>query len=312
MRVIDAAGVNGALDYPVLVEQLRQAFRSDIAAPLRHHHTIPTLGDQPGTLLIMPAWQLGRYVGVKIVTVFADNAAKGNLPTVQGTYMLYSAKTGEPAALIDGTALTVRRTACASALAARYLAREDASRLLMVGTGALAPHLIMAHAAVRPITEVLIWGRDRARAKRLARRLPRRQFKASWTDDLPAAARGAHVISCATRSMDPVIRGEWLSPGAHLDLVGGFTPDMREADDRAIERARVFVDTRAGALSEAGDIVQPIDAGLLREDDIAGDLFDLTRGQRAGRRFYNQITLFKSVGSALEDLAAAMLAFRLT
>jgi ornithine cyclodeaminase len=312
MRVIDAAGVSAALDYTPLVEALRQAFRAPITAPLRHHHEIPTFGDHPGTLLLMPAWEPGRYLGVKTLTSFPDNAVKGDLPAIQATYLLMSAKTGQTVALIDGTALTLRRTACASALAARYLAREDASRLLMVGTGALAPHLILAHATVRPIRDVLIWGRSSAKAKRLAKRLNRKGLSVSWTEDLPAAVRGAHVISCATRSADPLIEGRWLSRGSHLDLVGGYTPQMREADDEAVKRARVFVDTRDGALAEAGDIIQPIERGVLREDDIAGDLFELTRGERAGRRFYDQITLFKSVGTALEDLAAATLAFRLT
>jgi ornithine cyclodeaminase len=172
----------------------------------------------------------------------------------------------------------------------------------------LAPYLIMAHASVRPICNVLIWGRSPDKAARLAKRLDRPDFRVAATDDLEAAARGAHVISCATLSKDPLVRGDWLQPGQHLDLVGAFRPDMRESDDTAIRRARVFVDTRDGALAEAGDIVQPIESGVLDPDDVAGDLFDLTRGERAGRRFYDQITLFKSVGTALEDLAAAELA----
>ena len=180
----------------------------------------------------------------------------------------------------------------------------------MVGTGTLAPHLIRAHAAVRPICNVLVWGRDPAKAARLAKKLDRTDFKVAATDDLEGAVRGAEIVSCATMSRDPLVAGDWIQPGTHIDLVGGFTPDMREVDDAAIGKARVFVDTRAGALAEAGDIVQPLASGVLQEDDIAGDLFDLTRGDRAGRRFYDQITLFKSVGTALEDLAAAQLAIQ--
>jgi len=239
--------------------------------------------------------------------VFPDNA-KASLPSVMGAYILMDGKSGKPLALIDGPSLTLRRTAAASALAARYLAREDCERLLMVGTGALAPHLILAHAAVRPICNVLIWGRDADKARKLAKRLDRPDFRVAATTDLESAARGAEIISCATMSRDPLIPGEWLQPGVHLDLVGGFTPEMRETDDAAVAKARVFVDTREGAMSEAGDIVQPLESGVIGEDDIAGDLFDLTRGKRAGRRFYDQITLFKSVGTALEDLAAAKLA----
>jgi ornithine cyclodeaminase len=259
----------------------------------------------------MPAWQVGRYAGVKIVSVFPDNPEKG-LPSVQGAYLLLDARTGSPRALIDGPGLTTRRTAAASALAASYLAREDASRLLMVGTGAMAPRLILAHAAIRPIKDVEIWGRSPDKARRLAKSLTRRGFRVTATQDLEAATRQAHVISCATLAHEPLIKGDWLSPGSHLDLVGGFTPQMREADDEAVRRARIFVDTRDGALAEAGDIIQPLDSGVISDGDIAGDLYDLARGTRAGRRFYDQITLFKSVGSALEDLAAAQLAFEVT
>ncbi len=306
MRVISAAEVEAALDYPSLVERLRQAFRREISVPLRHHHEIEMPGAGTATLLLMPAWQAGRHIGVKMVTVFPDNSAQ-SLPAVMGIYVLLDGKTGSPRALIDGPKLTVKRTAAASALASGYLSRPDAERLLMVGTGALAPELIMAHAAVRPICNVLIWGRHPEKAERLAKRLTRRDFRVDWTDDLEAAARGAHIISCATLASEPLIRGAWLQPGQHLDLVGAFRPDMRETDDAVMQRARVFVDTRAGATQEGGDIVQAIAAGVLSPDDIAGDLFEMTRGERSGRRYYDQITVFKSVGTAIEDLAAAQL-----
>ncbi len=307
MRILGPSEVVSALDFPPLIEALRQMFRAEAEMPVRHHHSIPVPGGAGGTLLLMPAWQAGRHIGVKMVTVFPDNA-RAALPSVMGAYLLLDGKTGEPLALLDGPALTARRTAAASALAASYLARPDCERLLMVGTGALAPHLIEAHASVRPIVNVLIWGRNPEKAAKLAHRLNRRNLKVAATTDLANAVRGAHVVCCATLSTEPLIEGHWLPLGVHLDLVGGFRPDMREADDECIRRARVFVDTRAGALKEAGDIVQPLRAGVLREDDIAGDLFDLARGSRAGRRYHDQITLFKSVGTAIEDLAAAQLA----
>ncbi len=307
MRILSAADVEGALDWDSLVERLRRAFRRGAEVPVRHHHDIANPGGPEGTLLLMPAWQAGLHIGIKVVTIFPDNDARG-LPSVMGAYLLLDGKTGAPIALIDGPMLTVKRTAAASALASSYLSRPDCERFLMIGTGSLAPYLIMAHASVRPICNVLIWGRSPDKAARLAKRLDRPDFRVAATADLEAAVRGAHVISCATLSKDPLVRGDWLQPGQHLDLVGAFRPDMRESDDTAIRRARVFVDTRDGALAEAGDIVQPIESGLLDRDDVAGDLFDLTRGERAGRRFYDQITLFKSVGTALEDLAAAELA----
>jgi ornithine cyclodeaminase len=308
MRIIGATEVHAALDFVSLVESLRQMFRSGCTVPVRHHHGVEVPGAPEATLLLMPAWQSGQHIGVKMVTVFPSNAER-SLPSVMGIYVLLDGKTGEPLALIDGPALTLRRTAAASALAASYLARADCERLLVIGTGALAPHLVEAHASVRPIRNVLVWGRNQEKAAKLAHRLDRRTMKVAATDDLAAAVRGAHIITCATLSTAPLVLGQWLPLGVHLDLVGGFTPQMREADDEAVRRARVFVDTRAGALKEAGDIVQPIAGGVLSEDDVAGDLFELCRGVKAGRRYHDQITLFKSVGTALEDLAAAQLAF---
>jgi ornithine cyclodeaminase len=311
MRIIAASEVEAALDYPSLVERLRQAFRRDIQVPVRHHHDVEVSGGSTATLLLMPAWQTDRHIGVKMVTVFPDNGQQG-LPAIMGIYVLIDGKNGSPLALIDGPTLTVKRTAGASALASSYLSRPDAERLLMVGTGALAPQLIVAHAAVRPICNVLIWGRNPEKAQRLAKRMNRRDFRVDWTDNLEEAARGAHIISCATLSKEPLVRGEWLQPGQHVDLVGAFRPDMRETDDSAMQRARVFVDTRAGATKEGGDIVQAVESGALSLDDIAGDLFEITRGERSGRRYYDQITLFKSVGTAVEDLAAAQLVFERT
>jgi ornithine cyclodeaminase len=218
--------------------------------------------------------------------------------------------TGEPLAVIDGRALTLWRTAAASALASSYLARKDASRLLMVGAGALAPYLIEAHTSVRPIAEVLVWNHNPSRAQALAAQLSGRAYSVRAIADLDAGVQGADVISCATLSSTPLVKGAWLQAGAHLDLVGAFTPAMRESDDEAVRRATVYVDTRAGALLEAGDIVQPLAAGVIEPDGIAGDLFDLCRGDAARRTSAHQVTVFKSVGTALEDLAAAALAYK--
>ena len=221
-----------------------------------------------------------------------------------------SGASGEPFAIIDGQTLTAWRTAAASALAATFLARDDASHLVMVGAGALAPHLIRAHASVRPITRVTLWNRNRGKAEELAVRLASDRLDISVTDDLATAAPSADIISCATLARDPLVLGEWLKPGAHVDLVGGFAPTMREADDEAVRRASVYVDTRAGACKEAGDIVVPMQRGIIKDRDIRGDLFDLCRKQASGRHSRTEITLFKSVGSPIEDLAAAMLLWK--
>jgi len=304
--IVDAAAVARRLDFPSLVDALDAGFRAGCEVPLRHHHPIPQPDGSDAMLLLMPAWRTGGAVGVKIATVYSGNGAHG-LPAVLASYLLLDGRTGAPRAVIDGRMLTLRRTAAASALAARYLARPDAARLVMVGTGALAPHLVRAHAAMRPIREVLVWGRDPAKAEAMVAGLVGEPFTARVAGDLAEAVAGADVVSCATLARSPLVRGAWLSPGTHLDLVGGFTPDMREADDEAVARARVYVDTRAGALHEAGDIVQPLRSGVLAEDAVQGDLHDLSRGTAPGRRTEGEITLFKSVGTALEDLVAAEL-----
>lgn len=304
MRIFEASAVENALETRELVEALRRGFRGSVTTPPRHHHKINVPGAPEAMLLLMPAWIEGRYVGVKIVSVFPGNAEK-KLDSVQGSYVLLSGQTGQPLASIDGRMLTLRRTACASALAASYLARNDAERLLMIGTGALAPHLILAHAAMRPIREVLVWGRDGAKATALAQRLDGRVLKVRATTDLEGAVGGADVISCATLSKAPLIQGAWLKPGQHIDLVGSYAPDMREADDETIRRSRVYVDTET-ALKESGDLAQPLASGVLTPQQIAGNLAELAQGRVAGRSFHNQITLFKSTGTALEDLAAAV------
>jgi len=307
MRTVSGDDIARVLTYAGLVEALRDAFRSDIVVPVRHHYALP----QPsadGTLLVMPAWTASPgFVGCKIVTVCPDNLAV-DVPSVQGTYLLMSGTTGEPLAVMDGGTLTAWRTGAASALAASYLARSDASHLLMVGAGALGIHLVRAHAAVRPVRRVTLWNRTRARAGRLAAALAPDGFAVSVTDDLEAAVREADVISCATLSTVPLIQGAWLARGAHVDLVGGFAPHMREADDMAIMRSRLYVDTRDG-VREAGDIASPLARGIIGDADIRGDLFDLCRGTTEGRTSADEITLFKSAGTAIEDLAAAMLAW---
>ncbi|MGD9616935.1 MAG: ornithine cyclodeaminase family protein [Alphaproteobacteria bacterium] len=308
MLIVDAESVHRLLDFPSLIEALREMFRDGAEAPARHHHAIePAAPDcSPGTLLLMPAWRVGDALGVKIVTVFPDNSGR-SLPSVYGTYLLLDAATGAPLAVLDGTALTLRRTAAASALAAGHLARPDSAVHLMVGTGALAPYLIAAHKAVHSIRETRIWGRNPEKSAALAASLASTGIIAVAVSDLAEAAATSDIVTCATLSPEPLVRGAWLKPGAHLDLVGSYRPDMRETDDDAIRRARVFVDTEA-ALREAGDIVQPLRSGALAHDRIAGDLFGLVRGTSQGRRTADEITLFKSVGTALEDLAAARLA----
>jgi ornithine cyclodeaminase len=262
-------------------------------------------------LLLMPAWTgttAGGYLGVKVVSVFPDNGRKG-LPSVLGTYLLMDGETGTPVAALDGTRLTLWRTAAASALAARHLARADAARMVMVGAGALAPFLIRAHASQRALTEVKLWNRHAEKARRMASELARQGLPVQATENLEGAVRDADLVSCATLSTAPLLRGAWLKAGAHLDLVGAFNLRMREADDAALQRASVYVDTPA-ARTEGGDVALALASGAIMAADIKGNLFALCRGQAPGRVRPEEITAFKSVGTALEDLAAAMLVWQ--
>lgn len=313
MHFFDAAAIDAALSFPALVDVLEGYFRQGAISPPRHHHHVPLAHQPEATLLLMPAWQAsapgaetaGAFMGIKAVTVFPGNVGKGK-PAVYGTYVLLDGQTGLPLAVMDATRLTTWRTGAASALAARRLARPDSRRMAMIGAGALAPMLIRAHASVSPLREVVIWNRSRPRAEALARDLADTGLSISLTDDLETAVRNADIVSAATLSTEPLIRGAWLKPGAHVDCVGAFKASMRETDDDLVRSARIFVDTRAGAFGEAGDILIPIKDGVIDKSAVLGDLYDLTRGTVSGRGSADEITMFKSVGASIEDLAAAV------
>jgi ornithine cyclodeaminase len=309
MRVISSAEIDQVLTFPALIDALADAFRGDMVTPVRHHHEIERPGAH-GTLLLMPAWtgpaMPDAYMGVKIVSVFPDNGAK-NLPSVLGTYLLMDGSTGQPVAALDGTRLTVWRTAAASALAARYLVREDASRMVMVGAGSLAPFLIRAHMSQRPIREVALWNHRPEKAESLAAELRAEGLPVTAVADLEAAVREADLVSCATLSTAPIVKGGWLKEGAHLDLVGAFNMKMREADDEALRRAQLYIDTPA-AKTEGGDVALSLHKGAISEGHVRGDLADLCR--QTPHRGHEAVTVFKSVGAALEDLAAAILVWR--
>lgn len=313
MIIVSPEAVDKALTFPGLVEKLREAFQTGAVQPVRHHHAVDRADGAASTLLLMPAWtdlvaagtSQGGYMGVKIVTVSPDNNSIGK-PAVMGVYLLLDGATGEPLALIDGQRLTQWRTACASALASTYLSRADSENLLILGAGALCSFLARAHAAVRPIREIRIWNRTPENAQRAATALKSYGHNAKAVDDLDRSLGWADIVSSATISTEPLVKGAMLKPGTHVDLVGAFTPDMRESDDEAIRKSRVYVDTREGATKEAGDIVQAIGSGALTKDGIVADLQELARGEKHGRQSPEEVTLFKSVGAALEDLAAGI------
>lgn len=303
MRIFDAAATAAALPFERLVPALRAMFARGCTVPPRHVHTVPADGGG-FTSLIMPAWLEGRYYGVKTINIAPGNAARG-LPGLHASYVLYDGGTGVPLALVDGSTLTNRRTAAASALAAGWLARPDASRLLVVGAGQVASLLPSAYSAVRPLSRVQVWARDPAKAQSQATAWRAQGLPAEAVTDLAIACREADMVSCATLATEPVVRGEWLSPGSHLDLIGSFTPAMREADDDCFRGAELFVDATE-ALQKSGELLGPMSRGIFGAADLCGTLETLSRGEAAGRREAASRTVFKSVGSALEDLAAAI------
>jgi alanine dehydrogenase len=295
--------------WPALIDAISMAFREPCEMPSRLHYDVSVPGASAGTLLLMPAWTVGGLLGVKIVQAFPGNSSI-NKPAIHGVYMLASARDGEVLAMMDAQELTARRTAATSALAAGFLSRPASRRLLVMGTGRLAFNMAAAHASVRPIQQVSFWGRNRERAMGVATQVRNELgIDAEAVDDLPEAISGADIISTVTTARDPILPGRFLSPGTHVDLVGGFTPEMRETDDDTVKSAHIYVDDSKAAPQKAGDIRIPIDRGLIRPSDIKGDLFALCQQRIPGRSSDDDITLFKSVGVALEDLAAASLAW---
>jgi ornithine cyclodeaminase len=305
--VIDAARARESLAFDRLVPALREAFASGAEVPLRHHHFMPQPDGSTATILIMPAWQRA-FVGIKIVTIFPENGKK-QLPGLFSSYLLCDGETGQHLALIDGNEITSRRTVGIAALGASFLARKEASRLLVVGAGRVASLAADAFRAVRPITRVEVWNINTAGAERLVASLRSRGIDAHVVTDLARAVGAADIVSCATLAEKPVIKGEWLREGTHLDLIGSFTPFMREADDAALRRGRIHVDTY-DALKESGELLDPIRDGVIKASDIRASLAELCTGARPGRTDAREITVFKAVGNALSDIAAAALVWR--
>ena len=305
MRFFDAEAIRSRLPWPRMLAALEEALRGEVEAPLRASHPISVPGQPSATLLAMPAWRSGRRIGVKLVTVFPGNADRGRR-SVAAVYVLFDANDGTPIALLDGEELTARRTASASAYAASKLSRSQARHLVMVGAGRMARPLIDAHRHVRPIDRVSIWSRTADHARATATSCVRAGIAARAVTDLAAAIADADVVSCATLATSPLVEGRWVRPGTHIDLVGAFRRHMRESDDLVMQRADlIVVDDRTAALSEGGDVVQAIDGGAIGVEKVAAELRDLARGSHPGRTREDQITVFKSVGFALEDLAAA-------
>jgi ornithine cyclodeaminase/alanine dehydrogenase-like protein (mu-crystallin family) len=308
MKVLSLEQTRAALPFDLLIHAIDEGFASDCTSPLRHHHFMQTPGQADDVLLLMPAWRNEGWGGIKLVNVHPGNSAKG-LPAISSTYVLFDRETGEHILILNGGELTARRTAAASALAAKRLARPDSKRLLVVGAGRVGSNIPHAYRAVLPIQVVEVWSNTQAKARQLVDDLRSQGINAECATDLQAAVGRADIISCATLARDPIIKGEWLKPGQHLDLIGSFTPDMREADDEVMRRAKVFIDTEHAKL-ESGDIKTPLQTGVISEADIIATLDQMCRENAYPRASAEDITLFKGVGTAIEDLSAAVLAWK--
>jgi len=306
-RFIDADEIKRVLRFPVLISALEAAHRRP-----KMEVQNGLLGSENGQYFVRHAVDGGRYMASKLITSFPANLSEGSLPAVQALCVLFDGRTGRPLCILDGAELTYWRTAADSALGAKILAPTNPSTLLIVGAGAMAPHLVRAHLSVRPtLQRILIWNRTQTRAASLADQLRKEGLAAESTDDLSAATKAADIICTCTRSNEPLIRGVDLKAGTHLDLVGGYTPNTREADDEAACRSRVFVDCRESAFEGVDDISQPIANGAIRATDVHGDLYDLISGRVAGRGSPSDITLFKNAGGGHLDLMTAALIVQL-
>jgi ornithine cyclodeaminase/alanine dehydrogenase-like protein (mu-crystallin family) len=307
IRVLGAEDVRALAPMSKVIECLEEAFRREISAPPRQVVPVPG-GSGERLLLEMPAFDADGSGAVKLATVFPDNAKRGK-PTIQASIVVFS-DAGTPIAILDGATVTRLRTGGASALASKYLSRTDSSHLVIIGTGALAPSMAAAHCAVRPITRISVCGRSPARAEATAEAIQAhvsRGTEVVVAHSVEEAVATADIISCSTSSPTPVVAGKWLKPGAFVDLVGSFSPSKRESDDDVVLRSRIFVDTFEGAFSEAGDVLDPIARGVIARERIEGELADLVRGRVKGRTHDNEITMFKSVGTAIEDLAVSQM-----
>lgn len=308
MRHLDAARVHALSNYRGLVDALKAMNREGVDVLDRMMLGEQAAGGVQNDWLLLPAWRYGHAFGIKLVSVFPENPGR-QLPAVQGLYVLFDGKTGGAIATLDGAALTLVKTAANSAMAADLLARPEAATLVMLGGGALAPHIVEAHCALRPIMRVLWWNRRPEALAAPAASLREKGLAVEIVTDLAVAVREGDIISAATRATAPIIEGGWLKPGAHLDLVGGYFPEMREADDAAFRRApRHYIDARFTTIEVAGDVTQPIRDGLARPADFI-DMFQLNRGDAPGRQNRDEITWFKSGGGGHEDLAVAQYLF---
>lgn len=305
LKIIGEEAIYQNNDYAELISKLQLAFSSpEFTIPERlHYHYPSTKSSKENTLLVMPGWDNNTMNGIKLLTIHPENSLK-NIATIQGIFILFDRDTGSPKAIFDAKSLTNIRTAATSALASSYLSNPSSKTLLVIGSGALVPSLIKAHSTVRDIKTIYLWSRDINKTVTLIENNPDLHNNIIPLKEISEGIAKADIITSATSSQTPLIKGALLQNGQHIDLVGSYKKDMREADDSVIKKASIFIDT-ANAYLESGDLFTPMSSGLISKNDIQADLHNLCSNTHVGRLKKDEITLFKSVGYAIEDLVAA-------
>ena len=302
MKYFDMKAIQTALPYPLLVEALAQGLQQFAQTPARSFFSP---NQDASCVMIMPAWRPHQMMGVKLVSVWPENNAKGE-SAVSAVYVVISCLDGRPLAVLDGTELTLRRTAAAAALAAKRLARENSETLAVLGTGSLSVPLVQAHTDTMRLKNVLVWGRQFHKTQRVVKQLKELGIEVRAMGDLEETLALSDVVAVATTATEPFLKADWVKPGTHISLVGAFTPQMAEAEPVLMARSQLFADCRASVLEKGGEVFQAIEQGLVLDSDIIADLAELTaQSDRNWRHDGQAITVFKSVGFALLDLIAA-------
>jgi ornithine cyclodeaminase len=307
MKHFDMKAIQTALPYPLLVDALAQGLQQFAETPARSFFSP---NQDASCVMIMPAWRPHQMMGVKLVSVWPENNAKGE-SAVSAVYVLISCLDGRPLAVLDGTELTLRRTAAAAALAAKRLARDNSETLAVLGTGSLSVPLVQAHTDTMRFKNVLVWGRQFYKAQLVVNQLRELGIEVRAMGDLHKTLAMSDVVAVATTATEPFLKAAWVRPGTHISLVGAFTPQMAEAEPGLISKSQLFADCRASVLEKGGEVFQAIEQGLILDSDIIADLAELTaQPDRSWRHDAQAITVFKSVGFALLDLIAAELVIK--
>lgn len=293
-----------------MINDLQEAYAKEFSMPPRNVFLLDDKDDNHDAFALLPSWN-DQLIGVKAFTYYPDNP-KPEYQSLYSKILLFDRAHGEPLALVDGTSVTFWRTAGISGLATRLLSREDSETLLLLGTGNLATYIIRANVSVRPIKKVLVWGRTPANAEKVVTQMAAELdgVECSVVDDLQSACGAADIIVSATGSHEPLVMGDWVTPGTHTDFIGNHHATKRECDTALVVKSKVYADSRVNCFKEGGEVLVPISEGVIGEDHVVAELTEMCAGTAELRSNADEITLFKSIGMALSDLVGAGSAYR--